>query len=265
MITDSRPSFRSPPDPHRPLRVALIGDYNERVAAHRAIPEALRLAAAAEHLRVEPCWIETTDLTSSFEDRLAEFDAVWCVPASPYRNPAGVLQAIRFAREHDRPFLGTCGGFQHALLEFCRNVLGLADAAHAEEDPGAERHVIAPLACGLIGASAAVLFCKDSRLRAIYEQSQSTEGYHCNYGLSADYRARIEAQGLRVAAEDKRGDVRAVELDRHPFFIATLFQPELRAFEEEPPPLVCALLRAAQRQRGLRPSPPPPPRVIRYR
>jgi CTP synthase (UTP-ammonia lyase) len=265
MITDSRPSFRSVPDPHRPIRIALLGDFNERVAAHRAIPEALKLAAAAEHVQVEIRWIETAELTSPIENQLAEFDAVWCVPASPYRNPSGVMQAIRFAREHDRPFLGTCGGFQHALLEFCRNVLGMADAAHAEEQPGAEKRVIAPLTCGLIGANAAVLFRKDSRLRAIYEKSQSVEGYHCNYGLNAEYRARIEAGGLRVAAEDKRGEVRAVELDRHPFFVATLFQPELLAFEEVAPPLVRALLRSAQRQRGVPRTKDPVPRPIRYR
>jgi len=69
--------------------------------------------------------------------RAAGFDGFWCVPASPYRDIDGALRAIRFAREQRRPFLGTCGGFQHAVLEYARNVLGWADAEHGELAPNA--------------------------------------------------------------------------------------------------------------------------------
>lgn len=81
------------------------------------------------------------------------FDAVWVLPGSPYASEAGALAAIRTAREDGIPFLGTCGGFQHALLEYARNVCGLTRAAHAENDPAADSGdlLIAPLACSLVG------------------------------------------------------------------------------------------------------------------
>jgi len=76
------------------------------------------------------------------EDVLDGFDAVWIAPASPYRSMRGALEAITFARSHDLPLLGTCGGFQHVVIEFARNVAGIPDAAHAEYDPTTSRLLI---------------------------------------------------------------------------------------------------------------------------
>ncbi len=78
-------------------------------------------------------------------EALAEYDAIWVVPGSPYRHPEGAFTAIRCARESSIPFLGTCGGFQHAVIEYARNVLGWQDAGHAETDSEG-RMVIAPSA-----------------------------------------------------------------------------------------------------------------------
>src|SRR2546430_659730 len=100
-------------------RVALIGDHNPSVIAHQAIPEALRLAG-----NVEGVWVHTTSILNPEMD-LRGFNGIWCVPASPYASMDGALKAIQYARESGRPFLGTCGGFQHALIEYARNVRGL--------------------------------------------------------------------------------------------------------------------------------------------
>lgn len=112
----------------RPIRIALIGDYDPQVTAHQAIPVALEMAAEHSGLNVQWQWLATDDIHA--ETPLHRFDGVWCVPASPYRSMDGALLAIRFAREQRRPFLGTCGGFQHAVLEYARNVLGWSDAEH---------------------------------------------------------------------------------------------------------------------------------------
>src|SRR5438094_296218 len=100
--------------------LALVGDYSPQVIAHQAIPRALELARAAAQVDLGWRWVLTRDLRDPARE-LAEFAAVWVVPASPYENAAGALGAIRFARETRRPFLGTCGGFQHAVIEFARN------------------------------------------------------------------------------------------------------------------------------------------------
>lgn len=158
---------------------------------------------------------------------------------------AGALTAIRFARENRRPFLGTCGGFQHAVVEFARNVLGWADADHAESNPGSARAVVAPLSCSLVGREGEVFIEPDSRLADAYGRATAIERYHCNYGLDGTYRKALEAAGLRVTATDAQRDVRAVELPDHPFFVATLFQPELSSPPGAPHPLAVALVRAA--------------------
>src|SRR5207302_808902 len=134
---------------------------------HQAIPAALRLAADRAGRIVEPVCVGTATLGADVPGQLAAFDGIWCVPASPYANTAGALEAIRFARESGRPYLGTCGGFQHALLEFARNVLGLADADHAETRPDAALPLVAPLSCPLVERAGAVFFQEGSRLRGI--------------------------------------------------------------------------------------------------
>src|SRR5262249_7006323 len=141
----------------------------------------------------------------------ADFDGIWCVPASPYANTRGALNAIRFARESGRAFLGTCGGFQHAIMEYAEAVWGVA-AAHAEVDSDAVDPVIAPLMCGLVEQSGDLYFERRSRLASIYGVASTSEEYHCRYGLNPRYAERLASGPLRVAARDAAGEVRAVEL-----------------------------------------------------
>lgn len=91
------------------IRIGLVGDFNADVPAHQAIPLALQRAAEANHVSVGFEWLPTPLIGSGAQ--LAGFDGLWCVPASPYLDMQGALTAIRFAREHRVPFLGTCGDF----------------------------------------------------------------------------------------------------------------------------------------------------------
>lgn len=222
--------------------IALIGDYNASVTAHRAIPLALELAAEGLAQPTSFEWIPTDEIDGT--TRLTKFDGVWCVPASPYRSMEGALTAIRFARESRLPYLGTCGGFQHAVIEYARNVLGWTDAEHAETAPDAERIVIAPLECSLVEVNDAVILRTGTRISQAYGRSEIAEGYHCRYGLNPEFLAQITSHDLRIAAEDRNGDVRALELADHPFFVATLFQPERAALRGDCPPLVAAFVSA---------------------
>ena len=239
-------------DPVR-LRIALVGEHQPDAVAHRAIPIALDEAAAAAQLEVVHEWVATESIHSS-DPELAPYDGVWCVPGSPYRSADGALSAIRFARERGVPFLGTCGGFQHAVLECARALWGIESAAHAELEPGAHEPVIAPLACALVEKGGRVRFASGSRLAVAYGRGAGEEEYHCAYGPSQRCGAYLTAGPLRAAAWDDAGDVRAVELDGHPFFVATLFQPERAALKGEVPPIVRAFLDAAARHRRGRSS-----------
>ncbi len=224
------------------VRVGLVGDYDAPVPAHQAIPLALREAGGALGLGVQFEWIPTDEIRS--ESRLTGFDGLWCVPASPYRSMDGALLAIRHAREGTVPFLGTCGGFQHVIVEYARNVLGWADADHAETAPEASRAVIAPLACALVEATGSVQLFPGTRIAAAYGASETREGYRCRYGLNPAFQAALVSGPLRAAAGDESGEVRAVELEGHPFFVATLFQPERAALQGLPVPLARAFVQA---------------------
>jgi CTP synthase (UTP-ammonia lyase) len=226
--------------------IALVGDYSEQVPAHRAIPRALEMARTELGANLAWRWIPTGTLADASRT-LADCTAIWLVPASPYANMDGALAAIRFARETRRPFLGTCGGFQHALIEYARNVAGLPDADHTETNPAARVPVIARLNTSMEEKTADIHFAPASRLREIYDATSACEGYHCNYGLNAAYRDVLQATGLNFTAFDAAGDVRAAEIPKatHPFFIGTLFQPERIALQGRLPPLVRAFASAS--------------------
>lgn len=230
----------------RSIRVGLIGDRNPEVVAHRAIPEALRLAGAAAGVEVEPTWLGTETVPEDAAGALGRFDALWCVPASPYRSTEGALRAIRFARENGVPFLGTCGGFQHAILEYARDAMGWADAAHAELDPDAGRKVIAPLSCALVEVRDSIRLVPETRIARAYGAQVAEEGYHCSYGINPRFEQALVERGVRVAARDAQGEIRAIELPEHPFFVGTLFQPERAALQGKTPPVVLALIEAAK-------------------
>jgi CTP synthase (UTP-ammonia lyase) len=208
---------------HSGIRIGLIGDYSDQQRAHQAIPKALQEASDG----IETVWIPTDSTTDSRS--LAEFDGFWCVPGIPYRSADGAMRVIRHARITRTPFLGTSAGFQYAILEFARDVLGLTEADHQKTNPKASVPLISPLGCALAGVKARVRFMDGSHLRRAYGAPESIEEYHCSFGLNGRYRRLIEGKDLCVSGVDDQHEIRAVELEGHPFFVATLFQPEMRA------------------------------------
>jgi len=233
--------------PATEIRIALIGDYDPQVTAHQAIPVALGMAAEHSGLDVHFQWLATDHIHADIP--LDTFDGFWCVPASPYRDMNGALRAIRFAREQQRPFLGTCGGFQHAVLEYARNVLGWADAEHGETSPDAARALLTPLTCSLVEAVDSIRLVEGSLIAKAYEKSEIHEGYRCRYGVNPEFEQALLNHQLTAVGHDSIGDLRAVELQGHPFFVATLFQPERAALKGTLPPLVRALIEACARQK----------------
>jgi CTP synthase (UTP-ammonia lyase) len=230
------------------IRIALIGDYDPQITAHQAIPVALGMVAEQLNLDVQFEWMATDHLNT--DAPLEAFDGVWCAPGSPYRDMDGALRAIRFAREQRRPFLGTCGGFQHAVLEFAQNVLGWKDAEHGETHPDAARALLTPLTCSLVEAVDSIHLVEGSLIAKAYESAEIIEGYRCRYGVNPQFERELLTQQLRAVGHDSAGDLRAVELQGHPFFVATLFQPERAALKGTPPPLVRALIEACARQKS---------------
>ncbi len=133
------------------VRIAILGDFDPEVPDSAcAIEKSLQHAAAKLNLPVESQWIPTPSLVEPGAQKLLEsFDGIWAAPGSPYKSFDGMLKGIEFARRRDWPFLGTCGGFQYALIECARNVLGIKDADSAENNSGSKNIVIYPVACAV--------------------------------------------------------------------------------------------------------------------
>jgi CTP synthase (UTP-ammonia lyase) len=231
-----------------PPRLALVGDRSPLVRSHVRIPVLLDAAARLDGLVVDAYWLATEEVGD-----VAAFDGVWLLPGSPYRSLDGALAAARAAREGGIPFLGTCGGFQHAMLEFARTVCGL-DVDHAEASPDAPAPLVVPLACSLVGHEGAVEIEPGSRAERILGARRTVERYHCSYGLDRAYTGVLTRHGVRFTGHDDAGEPRIAELPEHPFYLATLFQPELAGDGTEVHPIVRAFLRAVVEHASAQPS-----------
>jgi CTP synthase (UTP-ammonia lyase) len=223
------------------VRVALVGDYNPNITAHKAIPLALQLAQQSMQVPLAFQWVATADIKETIFE---SFDGIWCTPGSPYQSEEGALSAIQYARLRALPFLGSCAGFQYALIEYARNELNWANAAHAETAPASNNPIVSPLECALIERGEQVNFTPGSCISKAYGTTGSYEEYRCAYGLNTDTEAKVLSGKLKAAGYNAAAEVRAVELHNHPFFIATLFQSERQALKGLLPPLVKAFIEA---------------------
>lgn len=231
------------------VRIALVGDFSPDVLAHRAIERCFTLARESRSHLIESRWLATETILPGDDRMLAQFEGIWCVPASPYRNMAGALWVIQYARTHAVPFLGTCGGYQHALLEYARNVLGLKTADHAETNPDTAAPLLNRMHCSLIEQSQQVVVTNDE-FRAFYGADSGLEGFHCSYGLNSSYEQVFTGSSLEIVARSADGQARAFRLKDHPFFIGTQFQPERKALAGSIHPIIRTFFSVAATQRS---------------
>src|ERR1700722_5727540 len=229
------------PDNYSPhARIGIIGDFNAANPTHIATTNGLDPAAKALGWPIETVWLPTDE-----PQDFGNFQGLLCSPGSPYRSLEGALKGIRYARDNNVPFLGTCGGFQHLVIEYARNVMGFTEAAHAESDPYASCLFITPLSCSLIGKTMEVAIQPGSKAAAAYRVSRSNEQFYCNFGLNPEYQDELEKHGLQITGRDQADEVRIVELGTHPFFVGTLFVPQARSVPGNPHPLILEFCRAA--------------------
>jgi CTP synthase (UTP-ammonia lyase) len=234
----------SHPAAARPPRLALVGDRSGSVQAHTKIPALIDSLAGPAGPAIEVYWLHSTGIGGPGD--VAGFDGVWVIPGSPYQNTDGVLAAIGAARTGRIPLLGTCGGFQHLMLEFARDVCGLTAVENAEQNPGAAEPLIAPLECSLLGAESTVVITPGTVAADAMGPGPTTERYFCRYGLNADYVEILQRHGLVFSGRDTRGEVRVAELPGHPFCVASLFQPELSSDPTWVHPLIAAFAAAVR-------------------
>jgi CTP synthase (UTP-ammonia lyase) len=224
-----------------PLRILILGEYCASSETHRQTDAALEHSAARVGRQIAPTWISTTAISDA---DLTKNDALF-LTTGLYQDLGRTLRTIQIARERGIPCLGTCGGFQHMVIEYARNVLGIEDAQHAEYEPNASRPVITKLACSLRGRAMTLSFASGSRVAALYESLEAEERYYCTFGINPEYVPALRNGPFRPVGADAEGEIRVMEIFDHPFFMGTLFVPQARSTLAEPHPLVSGFLEAA--------------------
>lgn len=219
-------------------KIAVIGDYNDNNKTHTAIALAVDHVAKTTGRDIETEWIDTERAEYEGYHFFKNYSGIWSAPGGPFKSLEGSLNAIRFARENNVPHIGTCSGFQHAIVEFARNVLHIKEAQLEEYDPNSPALFISKLECSLAGQRLKIFIRKDSLAYTAYATTETEEDYYCNFGINPKFKDRLVHPGLNISGVDQDEEIRIIEVPGHPFFVATLFVPHTNSTPEHPHPLV---------------------------
>ena len=239
-------------DRDQEIEVALVGKYALE-DAYMSIHEALKHAGIQTQTEVEVLWVDADETRDHHEERLRSADAVVVPGGFGSRGTDGKVEAVRYARENDVPFLGLCLGFQLAVVEHARNVLGLARAHSAELDPETPHPVIDLLpeqyeteAMGgtmRLGAHETAIE-PGTPAAAVYGAESCTERPRHRYEVNPEYIDALSADGLVFSGRaDNRMEI--LEREDHPFFFGTQAHPEFRSRPDRASPPFVALVEAA--------------------
>ncbi len=226
----------------------ILGEYDPDSTTHQATDAAIRHSLIGLNAKLTPSWISTETIK---EADILQAHGLWVAPGSPYKDFPRVLQSIRTARENLVPCLGTCGGFQHMILEYARNVLGFAEAHHAEYGTGAAQLFISALSSPVAGKELRVRLEPCSIARKLYGRDEVVERYYCTYGVNPEYSGMFAGRReLVISGQDLNGEIRILEISNHPFFLGTLFVPQTQSKESKPHPLINGFLQAVLQHRS---------------
>lgn len=231
------------------MKIAIIGEFDKDFRPHVATNEAIEHSRTIVACDFVAEWVSTEYVETNFEEVLKTYKGFWIAPGSPYKSMKGAINLIQHTRVNKIPTIGTCGGFQHMVIEFARNVLNVKEAEHAEYNPYASRLVVNPLSCDLKGEPLEIeIIDNKSKTYEIYKSQLIKEKYYCNFGLNPEYQTQFDENGFKIVGSDKHKEARIVELENHPFFIATLFVPQDNSTIEKPHKLVTEFLKTVLRK-----------------
>ena len=244
-----------------PVRSGLIGKYVSLVDAYLSVVESLNHAGIYHGAAVEIDWIQAEDVEGLLgETRLRDLDGIVIPGGFGERGVEGKIAAAGFAREHDIPCLGLCLGLQCMTIEYARNVLGLERAHSSEFDPSSPHPVIDLMESqrdvsdkgGTMRLGAYVAQLRPgSQVAEIYGTDVVSERHRHRYEFNPRYRARFEDTNFGCTGESPDGRlVEFIELEGHPFWVATQAHPEFKSRPDRPAPLFRAFIGAALERAG---------------
>jgi CTP synthase len=230
------------------VRIALVGKYVSLEDAYKSVSEALRHAGFQHGCAIEIDWIDSEQIEQEgAEAMLGRAHGVLVPGGFGGRGIEGKIAAARFAREHGVPYLGICLGMQVAVSEFARHVCGMEGANSTEFDPETpfpvidllpEQKEVSDMGGTMRLGADPVKLHEDTRARALYGEAVIYERHRHRYEVNNQLRRRLEHAGLVVSGTSPNERlVEVIELDDHPFFVASQFHPEFKSRPERPAPL----------------------------
>ena len=242
------------------VKIAMVGKYIELHDAYLSVVEALTHGGFANQVKVEIQWVDSETLTPETVGEILGHVSGILVPGGfGQRGIEGKILAIRFAREHKIPFLGICLGMQLAVVEICRDILGIQDANSAEFDPQSKNHVIdlMPEQKGVVQLGGTMRLGKypcrltpGTKAALLYGEPLIYERHRHRFEVNNDYRERLESAGVVFAGKSPDGRiVEMLELPDHPWFVGAQFHPEFKSRPNRPHPLFRGFVEAAKKHR----------------
>jgi CTP synthase (UTP-ammonia lyase) len=224
-------------------KIAIIGDFHNS-KTQSTIADSIEHSNKKLGVKTSYQWFDTTSLDrDNYAELLSSFSGIWSAPGSPFKSLNGALNAITYARENKIPHLGTCGGYQHSIIEYAKNVLGFQNAKHAEYTDELTDLVIDRMSCSLVGTRGKVSILPNSVAYKIYQNDEIDVDYYCSYGLSPEYTSLVLNGDFICSGIDVNKAVRMIELKNHPFYMLTAFVPQVDSTFEKPNPLITEFIR----------------------
>ncbi len=246
-------------NPKATVEIGLIGKYVELHDSYKSITEAFIHAGASNETKVKVRWIHSEELTpENAAEKLNGLNGILVAPGFGERGIEGKISAVQYAREQNIPFFGICLGMQMAVIEYARNVLGLAGAISTEMNENAPHPVINLMAAQKdvtekggtmrLGAWDCTL-SKGSRIYEAYNTEAISERHRHRYEFNNDYLTQMEAAGMKATGiNPKTGLVEVVEIPTHPWFVGVQYHPEYKSTVLNPHPLFVDFIQAALQQ-----------------
>ena len=223
-------------------KIAIIGEYYDNFEPHTSLNKSLDYLSGEYDFGYE--WIGT-ELVDREKDRiLKSYAGIWSAPGSPFKSLDGALYAVTYARLNDIPHLGTCAGFQHAVIELARNIIGIENAQHEEYDAQSSSLFINKLVCSLAGKTMDVYLETGTLAHKLYGRDETEENYYCNFGINPAFKKHLTHPQIAVSGLDQDDEIRIIEIPGNKFFVITLFVPQIKSAPNSPHPLIKGFVEA---------------------
>ena len=243
-------------NPTKVINIALVGKYTELPDAYKSISESFVHAGAVNKCKVKLSYVNSEKLTAeNIEEKLGKMAGILVAPGFGNRGIEGKILGVKYAREHNIPFLGICLGMQCAVIEFARDVLGWTDANSVEMETKTthpvidlmeeQKEVTAKGGTMRLGAYPCALR-RGSKVAEAYGKLNISERHRHRYEFNSEYKEQFEAAGMMtVGTNPETGLVEVVEIPEHRWFIGTQYHPEYKSTVHNPSPLFVAFVKAA--------------------